>query len=222
MITFYNNNKNIKNSVLQKSTFILIKKRFMHRVIAAAHSLGNKMVRPIVSNMGNTRNYPGKGYTGLDYKKEPENNVSKNLSEIRTSTGTGIPEHEETHTKILDNETKLTVGLLSSCKNKIKGFHKIADENFKGQKVNSNANAANKSQWMRTFDNPRHIESDSMLENPQATAFLNKYEKTVDNIVSASNVNKKIPVKRLHKDDSALYHENGQPIYDKNGNEIDY
>jgi hypothetical protein len=64
MTTLIINNKKLKISVSQKSTFILIKKRFMHRVTAAANSLGNRMARPIVSNIVNVRSYPGEYSTG--------------------------------------------------------------------------------------------------------------------------------------------------------------
>jgi hypothetical protein len=58
--------------------------------------------------------------------------------------------------------------------------------------------------------------------NNEATAFLKKYESTVDTIVINSNVNNKPSLLRINKNSELLFHENGQPIYDENGNEIDY
>jgi hypothetical protein len=41
-------------------------------------------------------------------------------------------------------------------------------------------------------------------------------------MLNKSSTHTKAPIKRVHKDSSELYHENGQPIFDVHGNEIEY
>lgn len=57
---------------------------------------------------------------------------------------------------------------------------------------------------------------------PQATALLKKYETETNNFVKKTGIYKKIPIYRTTKDSPTLYHPDGRPIFDKNGNEIDY
>jgi hypothetical protein len=192
----------------------------MFRVKAIASYLG-KYSTPYASS---ARYYPGHGYIAANDTKSilttPDGEV-KTETNIRTITGALPPQHESSHTLIIDNQTKLTVALLTSCKSKAKGHIKIADYNYKDQKVDSSPNAKNKPQYMVMLETPRKIPMEHLNKNEAATALLEENKDKVDKAVIDSKINKKIPLVRVHKDSSVLYHENGRLIeYDKNGNEI--
>jgi hypothetical protein len=168
------------------------------------------------------RGYPGHGYRGRDHIKSL-NSSGKQETDVRLPNNTYPPQHECTHTGILDNETNQVVGILSSCKNPQKGFKKIADENYKHQTVGTSNSDPNKlkPQYMKTYHTPRVYDEETTTENVAATTFLKKYEKEVDVIVNQMNSTVP-PVYRVNKSSSNLYHENGQPIFDADGHEIDY
>ena len=153
------------------------------------------------------RHIPGKGYIAGNYEKD-----------TTTSTGRELPKHEEAHVIIKDNETGFAVAVLSSCKDESKGFTKLADVNYKNQILQ---NGQPKEQWMRSFDYPRQ-EDGTFIENKAATDFVNKHSDKVDALLHKTEVHKGIPSKRVNKNSSELFHENGQPIFDSNGDEIDY
>ena len=161
------------------------------------------------------RYYPGHGYRTVMHKSK--------TSDVKTSTNKDLPQHETTHINVVDNETGLSVGVYSSCKDANKGFVKVASENYAGDKTNNNnPNSPSKAQYFKAYDNPRYINEQDYQHHTEAQIFTNKYEKEMDNIVSNANKQPKIPIKRVHKDSPELYHENGLPIYDSKGNEIDY
>jgi hypothetical protein len=171
-----------------------------------------------------TRGYPGKGYTAADHTKtivgiKPDGKPLLE-SNVRNSLGEKTPQHESSHTNIIDNATGLGVGITTSAKKT--GFISISTENFKNQVVTKNG--PSKHQQIGLFDQPKSFEEGSIVKNEQATAFLEKHELLLDEILTKHPVSStfNIPQRRLHKDSSTLYHENGQPIYDNNGNEIEY
>ena len=78
---------------------------------------------------------------------------------------------------------------------------------------------------MRPYDNPRYYEDSQVVKkNIPATEFVNNPQNSakIDTMLHKSNTHNKVPSKRVHKDSSELYHENGQPIFDSQGYEIDY
>jgi hypothetical protein len=161
------------------------------------------------------RYYPGQGYRNVVHKNKGVDS--------KTTTNKDLPQHETTHVNIIDKETGQSVGVYSSCKNAQKGFKKVANYNYNGDKVNNNnPTSPQKAQYVKIYDNPRVIDEENYEPHPNAQSFSDKHEKELDNIVSEANKVQKIPVKRLHKDSPELYHENGSPIYDTKGNEIDY
>jgi hypothetical protein len=183
-----------------------------------------------------SRSYPGKGYTAADHVKTIIGTKSDGKplleSDVRSATGKKTLKHEESHTIIRDNETDVEIGVLSSCKKPEKGFQKVADTNYKEQTVGiSNKDPTKtKPQFMKLFDIDRIHEKEALVKNEAATAFMKQHDSTIDAIVRNASVTKtepkeaisKFKISRVHKDSSSLYHENGQPIFDTNGNEIDY
>ena len=133
-----------------------------------------------------------------------------------------LPQHETSHTTIIDNQKNLPVAVLSSCKKVSKGFEFLSQNNYKGDILQ---NGQPKEQWMRPYDHPRYYEDSQVVtKNIPATEFVNASQNAekIDSMLNKSNTHKKVPIKRVHKDSSELYHENGQPIFDSQGYEIDY
>src|ERR1700677_2768696 len=173
-----------------------------------------------------TRDYvPGKGYSGYDHTKrvigvKPDGKPILE-SEVRTSTGQQTPLHETNNTIVVDDATDLGVGILTSSKNP--QFIPISNNNYKNQTVGaSNQNPLKpKGQQIGFFDQPRSYEDNTLKKNYDASEFLTDKGPLLDELLSKAPVGSafNIPQKRIHKDSSSLYHENGQPIYDTNGNE---
>jgi len=172
---------------------------------------GNATETPLVNNTDIKtvqRHMPGQGYDCM--------NTSAN---IRTGTGAMLPQHEVAHINIIDKETGLVVAIFSSCKKETKGFHFVADENIKKQYASQ---GKPKEQWMSPYKQPRQYDSEKHHINKEATDFANKHQENIDKVLLKNGVHRKVPIKRISKDAGELYHENGQPIFDNYGREIDY
>jgi len=180
---------------------------------------------PSVGKEVDTRDYvPGKGYTALDHSKSIVGTKSDGKpileSDVRNSFGEKISQHEGTHTNIIDNATGYGIGITTSSKKP--NFIPLSNENFKGQLVSKDGPP--KHQQIGLFDQPKSYESEALVKNKEATDYLKKHEILLDEIVEKHRVASafNVPQRRVHKDSPTLYHENGQPIYDDNGNEIEY
>lgn len=162
------------------------------------------------------RGLPDKGFKVFQPKnkiigKDPKMGHYIYEGDVVTPKGEELPLHEQSHACVRDNQTGKDVGILTSQK---KDNIKIADHNFKEE---------NKAQYYRPYDTPRYSsDSSNMKEVPDATAFVQKYDKEINDAVKNSDKYKKPALFRVDKNSSHLYHENGTPIYDKNGKEIDY
>ena len=200
----------------------LIKKRTMFKQATSSimHNVGTKLI-PSQKNITINRNYvPGKGYIAHNVTNNVVGKDSKTGHKIYdnnvvTATGKSLPLHENSHTIVRDNETGLDVGVLTSAKDPQKGNINIANENYKGEQ---------KMQQFRAFSVPRFYndEVSTIRKNSNATTFLEKYNNEIDDAVKKSNNYTKPALARVNKDSPQLYHENGLPIFDKDGKEIDY
>lgn len=76
---------------------------------------------------------------------------------------------------------------------------------------------ASKAQQIGLFDQPKRFEKGSVIKNEEATTYLEKHAALLDEILSKHPVSSAFnePQARVHKDSAALYHENGQPIFDE-------
>lgn len=154
------------------------------------------------------RNNPGQGYRAGNYHED-----------VRTATGKELPQHEKAHVNIIDNETGKNVAVFSSCKKTNKGFEFISKQNINEDTLQ---NGKPKEQWAASLKTPRCHDENIFVEDEKATIFANQHKKNIDAMLNKSNTHTKVPIKRVHKDSSELYHENGQPIFDVYGNEIEY
>lgn len=141
-----------------------------------ATKVSRNTITPYTNNI---RHYPGP-YTCIDLKKTTTK--GQQTVAIRTATNKVLPQHEGTHTWLKDEETGLFVAIFSSCKKETKGFKKVADTNFKGQKVDGTSNAKDKEQWMKMFDKLRFADE---------VAFLEQHKEIFDNLIEDSTVNTK-------------------------------
>ena len=181
--------------------------RHTNSVGALGNNTNTALTNP--TNLKNIqRNFPGQGYRAGNYHED-----------ARTATGKELPKHEKSHTNIIDNETNKNVAILSSCKKIHKGCKFIATENVKGDVL---PNGKPKEQWGITFEKPRCHDENIFVEDNKATEFVTKHKKNIDDMLNNTNAHTNAPHKRVHKDSPELYHENGQPIFDKHGKEIEY
>jgi hypothetical protein len=173
------------------------------------------------STLMQSRSYapPDQGYIAVKTDsvvvgKDPQTGNNVYESNVVTATGQQLPLHEQSHTIIRDNETGKDVGVLTSAKNPNKGNLKIAEENYKGEP---------KAQFFRAFDQPRDsTTSTNVAEDVKITQYLKKHENALNDVVKKANNYIKPSIARFDKDSPQLYYENGLPIFDKNGKEIDY
>lgn len=175
--------------------------------------------------IGKVRYYPDQGYSvrrplNKIIGKDPKTGHNIYEGNVVTAKGQELPQHENSHAIVRDNETGKDVGILTSAKDPKKGNINIAPENYKGD-VLSNGQA--KPQQFRAFNEPRFsVDTLNMVEDVQATAFVQKYDKELNDAVKKANTHHKPAKLRINKDSSQLYHQDGRPIYDSKGNEIDY
>jgi hypothetical protein len=213
-----------------KISYNKVYKRNMHRATNMFHYMGTRLLPPVHQITINKRNLPNQGYTYYKPSSTMKGNdpIKKHNiydANIVTSTGQPLPLHEISHFSIIDKETGLAVGVLTSSQDPKKGNIFVAFENYQGDKLppKSDGDIKNKPQFVRLYDNPRYVQECNNKEyNSKVQTFLDKYANEIDKILAIHKNKNQIPVVRFDKDSSQFYHENGLPIFDKNGKEIDY
>lgn len=185
----------------------------MHRATNALHNIST-VLGPKSHQINIPKRYtPHQGYKVFKTERKIIcNNVYE--GDVVTSKGQELPLNENTHLIVRDNETRKDVGILTSAKNVAQGNINIASENYKGE---------SKAQQFRAYEQPRYsADTTNMKKVSEATTYLNKYTKKMDSAITTSGNYKKPAILRLDKKSLQLYHENGLPIFDNNGKEIDY
>jgi hypothetical protein len=162
-------------------------------------------------------------YIGANVRHIPDEQ-GKQIPGVCTSNGKELPPYEPKHVLFVDKRTGYALGILTSCQDKDSGFLKVDDTNFMCQKVSKLPDAPSKQQWCRPFDSPRVYPENTLETNKKATKFLNdpRIESRMDEVINQSHKTVQPPIVRVERGSNELYHENGQPIYDENGHEIEY
>ena len=201
---------------LSKKLKIMGPIRYMHRATSNIPAFSCTYVTPVRRMIHlSKRGLPDQGYKAFRPKnkitgKDPKTGHNIYESDVVTSEGKELPLHEQSHVSIRDNATNIDVGLLTSQK----GNAFISSTNYKGQ---------NKAQYFRPYDTSRYsAESSNMKEDSAATEYLKKFDKEINDAVKIYSKFKRPGLYRVDKNSSKLHHEDGKPIYDKNGKEIDY
>jgi hypothetical protein len=154
--------------------------------------------------------------------------------------GKPITQHEATHANILDVKNKTVVGIFTSAKkNKDptgETFQKLSSTKYDGSFVPlkdangklitdingcSVPNPNKGGQFVAPLSKVRHIiDSSIYTKDENYSKYCDTHEDKLKTIFANSTEKPKIT--RISNNDSQLYHENGQPIYNKDGEEIDY
>ena len=154
--------------------------------------------------------------------------------------GTSLPQHEVTHKKVQEVISGRVFAIMSSYKNKDNKFLsvKVSDIKMNGSFF-PKKNPTNKKiifdssgnqipdpdkggQHLLGLENPRIVIDSDIIVDRSATAYCNAHKGIISSFYEKCREKYPYDIARVPVEDSSLYHENGSPIFDTNGNEIEY